>query len=201
MAIHRNGVVSHVGVTLGYSHETWNDSMHIASKFALVWDEDTLAPKSVFVCDDYGNSGHFEADATASVQAAYQAYCDNVREMQRLADEEREFNRVEKGKFVEVHKGRKVAKGTRGQVFWSGVNQWGESCGIITATGEKHFTALTNVRVVIASPEELETVATRQAESKAKWLASNPQRTRTNDYSVNSVSSYRRRAHYGHIRY
>jgi hypothetical protein len=179
MAIHRNGITSHEGLVLGYSHETWNDSMQIASKFALVWDVLKGAPNSVYVSDDYQNTnGSYEVDATPEVQAAYGAYSNHVAEMQRLADVEREFNRVDKGKFVTVARGRKVPKGTRGQVFWIGNNGFGTSVGIITATGEKHFTALTNVDTVVASPEETETVSAMQAASLAKWKAANPYQPR-----------------------
>ena len=49
-----------------------------------------------------------------------------------------------KGQKVVVVKGRKVAKGTEGEIFWLGYETWnGESIlkrvGIVTVTGEKVF--------------------------------------------------------------
>jgi hypothetical protein len=52
------------------------------------------------------------------------------------------------GVTVEVVKGRKVAHGTRGVVFWHGNNGYGMSVGMRTADGEKVFTAATNVKVL-----------------------------------------------------
>ena len=57
---------------------------------------------------------------------------------------------VVKGQTVEVFKGRKVAKGTVGVVFW--VAPQPDNYGVIkvgftTAAGEKHFTNIENVKV------------------------------------------------------
>ncbi len=51
---------------------------------------------------------------------------------------------IVKGQKVVVVKGRKVAKGTEGEIFWLGYETWnGESIlkrvGIVTAVGEKLF--------------------------------------------------------------
>jgi hypothetical protein len=56
--------------------------------------------------------------------------------------------RIEKGKAVEVFKGRKVAKGTKGIVRWIGSNRWGYSVGLAIEGQDKLvFTALDNVRL------------------------------------------------------
>lgn len=174
MAIHRNGVVSHVGQVLGHGHTAWNDSMHIESFHAQVWDATTGQPKDVFYRDDFGNTGHFEVDATDDVLQAYAAYAAKVDAERTAYLAKLDFDRLERGKVVSVNRGRKVAKGTIGQIFWIGNNGYGESVGIIALDGMKHFTASSNVDVVSASPEQAATLSTLQAESKAKWQAENP---------------------------
>jgi hypothetical protein len=54
------------------------------------------------------------------------------------------------GRIVRVFKGRKVAKGTEGRVFWYGRCRYGDGhrVGFKTAEGEKHFTAEDNVEVL-----------------------------------------------------
>jgi hypothetical protein len=52
-----------------------------------------------------------------------------------------------KGAQVEVVKGRKVAKGTTGRVFWVGEDGWGKvKIGFTTDAGDKHFTVADNCR-------------------------------------------------------
>lgn len=56
-----------------------------------------------------------------------------------------------KGATVRVVKGRKVAKGTEGVVFWLGTDGYGKAkIGFCTAGGEAHFIAETNVETVTA---------------------------------------------------
>jgi hypothetical protein len=50
---------------------------------------------------------------------------------------------------VEVVKGRKVAKGTVGEVFWVGDNGFGVSVGLSLTNGEKVFTAIKNIESTI----------------------------------------------------
>jgi hypothetical protein len=62
----------------------------------------------------------------------------------------REAGTPTRGKQVRVFKGRKVAIGTEGRVFWYGRCKYGHGhrVGFETAEGEKHFTAETNVEVL-----------------------------------------------------
>jgi hypothetical protein len=53
------------------------------------------------------------------------------------------------GATVEVVKGRKVAKGTVGEVFWVGDNGFGVSVGLSLTNGEKVFTAIKNIESTI----------------------------------------------------
>jgi len=51
---------------------------------------------------------------------------------------------IVKGCDVIVSRGRKVAKGTTGQVFWIGDKGYGPTLGLRTADGATHFTAVKN---------------------------------------------------------
>jgi hypothetical protein len=59
-----------------------------------------------------------------------------------------EAGEIIKGQTVEVVRGRKVPKGTVGQIVWIGEDSFGNArVGIKTAEGETVFTAQTNVEV------------------------------------------------------
>lgn len=63
---------------------------------------------------------------------------------------------VRKGKSVVVMKGRKVPHGLRGIVFWEGEGEYGPRIGIKDAAGEAHWTAASNVEVLLPGfPEDL----------------------------------------------
>lgn len=73
-------------------------------------------------------------DATPEVLAAVQAIKDaeeaeRVRreQVRRLQAAEAEWNSVSRGKTMTVFKGRKVAKGTTGFVFWTGPDGYGKT--------------------------------------------------------------------------
>lgn len=76
------------------------------------------------------------------------------REQQALADAQRiadaqQAKRIEKGVTVEVHKGRKVTKGTIGVVFWVADEPDAydvTKVGLQTADGQRHFININNVR-------------------------------------------------------
>lgn len=53
---------------------------------------------------------------------------------------------IRRGAIVEVWKGRKVAKGTVGEVFWIGDTQFGTRIGLKDEAGDIHWTAASNVR-------------------------------------------------------
>jgi len=66
-----------------------------------------------------------------------------------------ESGEIVKGQTVQVFKGRKVAKGTAGIVFWVAPepdNYGVTKVGFTTAAGEKHFTNIENVKVQTAQP-------------------------------------------------
>ena len=87
------------------------------------------------------------ADYNARGKAIYPAHNCNEHEIAqyqiKIARELAE-GAIVKGQKVVVVKGRKVAKGTEGEIFWLGYETWnGESIlkrvGIVTAVGEKLF--------------------------------------------------------------
>ena len=74
---------------------------------------------------------------------------------QEIADGE-----IVKGQTVEVFKGRKVPKGTVGEVFWVAPEADGYGVvkvGFKTAEGVKHFTNIENVRAQVSEDDYLET--------------------------------------------
>ena len=64
-----------------------------------------------------------------------------------------ESGEVVKGFDVEVVKGKKVAVGTVGKVFWVGESKYGKSAGLVLESGEKVFVAVGNLRPTQASIE------------------------------------------------
>lgn len=73
--------------------------------------------------------------------------CDPDRVVAHTAATERSIARGEivRGAPVRVVKGRKVAIGTEGVVFWTGESAYGPRLGLRTADGTRHFLAAANV--------------------------------------------------------
>ena len=87
------------------------------------------------------------ADYTARGKAIYPVHeCDEseIVKYQELLKCQLSEGQIVKGQKVVVVKGRKVAKGTEGEIFWLGYETWnGESIlkrvGIVVESGEKVF--------------------------------------------------------------
>lgn len=87
------------------------------------------------------------ADYSARGKAIYPVHKCNEHEIaqyQELIQRQLSEGVIVKGQKVVVVKGRKVPKGTQGEIFWLGYETWnGESIlkrlGIVTPTGEKVF--------------------------------------------------------------
>ena len=102
-------------------------------------------------------------DASPEIAEMWQAYCEADatyrREQAEIARREREVLEAQweaatprKGKVVEVVRGRKVAKGTKGTVIWYGEGNWGWRVGFIpTGETEPVWTAASNVEVIAQS--------------------------------------------------
>jgi hypothetical protein len=87
------------------------------------------------------------ADYSARGKAIYPVHeCDEreILKYQELLKSQLAEGQIVKGQKVVVVKGRKVAKGTEGEIFWLGYETWnGESIlkrvGIVTVAGDKLF--------------------------------------------------------------
>jgi hypothetical protein len=87
------------------------------------------------------------ADYSARGKAIYPVHeCDEkeIVKYQEFLKSQLAEGQIVKGQKVVVVKGRKVAKGTQGEIFWLGYETWnGESIlkrvGIVTTVGEKLF--------------------------------------------------------------
>lgn len=124
--------------------------------YAVCWDES----KSKVVEIEYDTTAHAGSsdatiDATArAIAKAYRAYFNQCR-----SDFDERLNvaqakHVQKGDFVTVVRGRKIPKGTVGQVFWTGSirnfysNRTEQRVGIMTDSEEKIYLPLDYVEVV-----------------------------------------------------
>ena len=159
MAItYKSGRTVYEGVVLGTSAESvqrWFDESYYV-RTVLVWTGSEI--KKVYDGDpEVANPDHrfatVSVDAPEDVVEAALQYVYNVSYPQGVTNYLDKFQedatRIQRGDDVEVVKGRKVKVGTRGFVFWVGTNQWGTSVGIENeVTGERQFTAFTNVRKV-----------------------------------------------------
>ena len=99
------------------------------------------------------------ADYTARGKAIYPVHeCDEneIIKYQETIQRQLAEGAIVKGQKVVVVKGRKVPKGTEGEIFWLGYETWnGESIlkrvGIVIESGEKVFVASEYVEAKIAS--------------------------------------------------
>lgn len=99
------------------------------------------------------------ADYTSRGKAIYPVHeCDKneIVKYQEFTQRQLAEGAIVKGQKVTVIKGRKVAKGTEGEIFWLGFETWnGESIlkrvGIVTESGEKIFVASEYVEAKIDS--------------------------------------------------
>ena len=170
-----DGTETHIGQVLSYT-TSYNSSMDITSSYAIVWNADKNNTEQVYVWNDFDSrtNDSYTIDATPEVVTAYEAKKQADSRAYYAEQEAREIATVRKDKTVTVVRGRKVPIGTRGQVFWIGNNGYGESVGIITADGSKHFTAIGNVEVTPLPEGEVTAIQAASDASKAAWRASNP---------------------------
>jgi hypothetical protein len=118
--------------------------------YIVVWDHEQGKPKEVNTWTTRYPSDHIvkeERDATDDIEKLYGEYLAAERAKEEAAEARREAMRLSKGKDVVVVKGRKVAKGTEGRIFWLGDNGWGLSAGLELLNGDRVFTAASNIQV------------------------------------------------------
>ena len=125
--------------------------------YAIVWDEENNKPKEI----EYASTREWSypngavVDATDEIREKYNSYITKQREIAQKAREEAEARIPQRGRNVVVVKGRKVPKGTRGNVFWRGVDKYKSTqygtyyrIGIKDESGNTHWISEDNVEVV-----------------------------------------------------
>ena len=129
---------------------------------AVVWDPATGSPSQVYLGNsEFGTDKVADVDATPETVAAYDAWkaaraaeaaaAEEARREERAAARLRE---VVRGCRAVVARGRKVAKGTEGRVFWIGNGTFGPRAGLETDAGETVWVDLRNLdRVLPPKPE------------------------------------------------
>lgn len=147
----RNGVSEFEGKCLWISQRPAIMDSYYSDYYMNVWDAEAKATKEIFLFTDRAEKVEvlYNVDATPEVKAEYEAM-KAEREYQALVAEQERRERIPgRGKTLKVVRGRKVPKGTVGTCIWTGNGQWGERVGLKTASGEVHWTAMSNVEVVL----------------------------------------------------
>jgi hypothetical protein len=153
------------GLVVGYGDQYLGDGDSVW--FVRIWNPVTKREHQIgmgYVNMNPQENVDVQYDATPEVKAEWEAWKaeqEAIRAQKEKAYEEaqrkyfleQEAQTPTKGKYVKVVKGRKVPKGTIGEVFWRGQNQWGWSVGLELANGDRVFTADHNVEVI--KPEEV----------------------------------------------
>lgn len=147
-------ITEHVGLVLDADGERngYDDS----DFYATVWNPEKGAPEQIVFATTRGWTypNHAEADATPEVVAAFKAWrAECARKAKEHADA-KERRTVRIGKRVKVVKGRKVPQGTEGVVFWHGAGDYGPRVGVRDDAGTVHWTAESNVEVMLGEDGE-----------------------------------------------
>lgn len=148
----------------GYTMWTWETHVGLCIRdreangyndsdfYMTVWNHELNQPEEICFASTRGWTypayGSY-IDATPEVMNLYNEWINFQEKKAREKAIEQEKRTVRKYKEVQVIRGRKVPIGTVGRVFWIGDTGWGESVGIETASGERHFTSVKNVEVII----------------------------------------------------
>jgi len=127
--------------------------------YATVWDEEQGCVREIFngTTRAYAPTKYHNADASPAIRAKAMAwYVQNpqVRAVAKAALESRRA-KVSVGDQVVVEAGRKLPKGTQGQVFWVGRDSFNPKAyrvGLVLADGSKVFTSLGNVAKLNVPP-------------------------------------------------
>lgn len=161
-------------VSLG-EHNHYDDS----DFFAMVWDDSAGMLREVEYATTRGWSypNGASVDATPEVLSKVEAWRQSVRDAANARREAEKAAFPSRGKRVRVVRGRKLAHGLEGEVFWIGPNKFDRSAryrnplaeamgfhefdkgrfrvGIRFLDGTKEFTAASNVDVVAADECEV----------------------------------------------
>ncbi len=157
MAItHQDGSVTHAGQVVSvenfYTPGAWS---HEQGTQAVCWTGTTVEIVKLRVVsyhDDYPPTsevrGTAEVDATPETLAAIEGFRAGEAQGIRYREILDGPHEVLRGMVVVVARGRKVARGTRGLVTWVGDGQYGRRVGIEDASGQVHWTAVSNVEIL-----------------------------------------------------
>ena len=140
--------ISHEGAVLG----TYERNMRDDSDFhAIYWNPEKQEPGDTIYATTRGWTYENSAtvDATPEVWTEFHEFLAGRLKALILDRIWREARTIEIGKEVIVIKGRKIARGTIGRVFWqgAGAGMTAQRIGIETPDGEKLFTAASNVEI------------------------------------------------------
>lgn len=125
MSIKKNGIEEYIGCVISTSEHMWADGM--LEETAWVWDMESHEQKGVTV-GYYGSDGcNLCGGVTVTVDLSEEVKRDILRTIKRTSAL-KAFERsvmaaktaINKGTHAEVIRGRKVAKGTKLEVFWVG---------------------------------------------------------------------------------
>lgn len=156
------------GCVLGISER---NGYHDSDFYATVWDDEQGCVRTI---EDgttrfYAPSKYSRADASDEVRAKARAWWS--REVGPKLGYAHLMGRrafIDVGAEVEVFKGRKVAKGTKGEVVWKGADGFKRGAyriGIRLLDGTRFYTAMENVmKLGVVPPSEAEI---------AEWIESN----------------------------
>lgn len=152
--------------------QKYNSSMDFTSYYAIVWDDASQSIKEVhYDCDMTTRNGSCQVDATPEVkEKARQFNAQRLfREYVRIA--QAHALRVNRGSFVVVQRGRKVAKGTTGRVMWMGDNTWGQTQVGLKVEGHQKliYTAESNCDLVEVPRISEETLWARALTEATKY--------------------------------
>jgi len=148
--------VEYTGKVLEVKHNVTIRNMsdiYGSSDEAVVWDDENNRPKTVSIrfCDyTWDTPSYAEVDATTKVKKAYEKYLIDKETDGRYEQAVSSANEIVKGCTVEVVRGRKVSKGTKGKVVVEMLQEFG--WGYRRSTAKK---------LGIATSERMETVYTR----------------------------------------
>jgi len=159
---------THKGLVLSLGEYNGRDDSDF---YAVVWSPEKGATERVGYASTRGWTypNGASVDATPEVVAAYESYCAAARARHAAEQAAAEAKVPRKGRTVKVVKGRKVPVGTVGTVVWYGEGKdfgpkprfrggWKSEppmrVGVKDAAGQVHWTAASNVEVMVGADEE-----------------------------------------------
>lgn len=162
--------ITHEGLTIASRERNYADDSDF---YALVWNPETLRVEEHSVgTTRFGGTDDNSASVDLAEEhvPAYREYLISEQARALQAADVANWSRAihaavrpeSKGQTVKVVRGRKTPIGTVGQIIWTGEDNYGnDRIGLRTAEGETHFTAASNVEVIVDSddlPRECEYV-------------------------------------------